>query len=179
MFGLCVVGAVVLSFVLVGSLASRDEGFDWELASIFGTAVGTTLLALVTGWLGYLSQQDAAAREKPRVVVARVDHVEGQHPEPSVAQGRLVVALINAGLGPALRVHVEATYVGGEGASSDISTAPVPVVPPNLEPVPVTLSYSGQRGNKKQFSKTDFAIFGKFEDRSRKQKGRIEYLDSA
>lgn len=30
---------------------ATDETFDWKIAAIFGTAVGTTLLALVTGLL--------------------------------------------------------------------------------------------------------------------------------
>jgi hypothetical protein len=37
--------AVVGLSALVGFLGS-EEGFDWELAAVFGTALGTTLLAM-------------------------------------------------------------------------------------------------------------------------------------
>jgi ribose/xylose/arabinose/galactoside ABC-type transport system permease subunit len=47
----CVLLAVVVGSFLVGQIASRHEGFDWELAAIVGTAIGTTLLAAATGAL--------------------------------------------------------------------------------------------------------------------------------
>jgi hypothetical protein len=52
---------VVAAFVLVGQSASRDEGFDWELASIFGTAVGTVLLAAATGFLAWVTRGEVVA----------------------------------------------------------------------------------------------------------------------
>ena len=58
------VGLTVAAFLLVGDLASRHEEFDWELASIFGTAVGTTLLALATGWLAYSTRSEVRATQK-------------------------------------------------------------------------------------------------------------------
>jgi hypothetical protein len=39
--------AVVGLSVLVGYLGPREE-FEWELAAIFGTAAGTTMLAVAT-----------------------------------------------------------------------------------------------------------------------------------
>ena len=58
------VGLTVAAFLLVGDLASRHEEFNWELASIFGTAVGTTLLALATGWLAYSTRSEVRATQK-------------------------------------------------------------------------------------------------------------------
>lgn len=55
---LLIVGA---AFVLVGQFASPDEGFDWELASIFGTAVGTVLLATATGLLAWVTRGEVVA----------------------------------------------------------------------------------------------------------------------
>src|SRR2546423_14854080 len=58
--------AAIVGFVLVGWLATRANSgdFDWELASVFGTAVGTTLLALATGFLAWTTSRDVSATEK-------------------------------------------------------------------------------------------------------------------
>jgi hypothetical protein len=53
------VGVFVLSF-LVGYFGPKP-GFQWELASIFGTALGTTLLAGATGFLAYSTRSDVRA----------------------------------------------------------------------------------------------------------------------
>src|SRR5688500_11476247 len=77
----------VMASALVGGFAGREEGFDWELASIFGTAVGTTALALATGALAYaasgdvratwelarLTQEDQQLRDRPVVVMTSTD----------------------------------------------------------------------------------------------------------
>lgn len=118
---LALVGATVAAFWLVGDLASRDEGFDWELASVFGTAVGTTLLALATGWLAYstrsevratqqlaeLTGEGQAASDRPLVLL-----VGTSFNAPQQYEGVLEIVLRNTGLGPALRVRVKATYTG-------------------------------------------------------------------
>ena len=57
---LVLVGLTVAAFWLV-ALDSRHEGFNWELASIFGTAVGTFLLALATGALAYSTRSEVRA----------------------------------------------------------------------------------------------------------------------
>jgi hypothetical protein len=58
--GLLVVAAVAF---LAGYFAAREDTgyFDWELASIFGTALGTTALALATGALAYTTSGDVRA----------------------------------------------------------------------------------------------------------------------
>jgi hypothetical protein len=135
--GVALLVAVVGSFVAVGVWASHEDDFEWELASIFGTAVGTTLLALATGWLAYstrsevratqelaeLTRRDQAARERPTVLLERVRYSwDG-------ATGTIEVHLVNVGLGPALRVRVEAAYVGA-GPAPTIYGWTVPVVSP-------------------------------------------------
>ena len=55
---------VVVASVIVGNVAApHDEDFDWEVASIFGTALGTTLFALVTGLLAFSTWQDVRASQ--------------------------------------------------------------------------------------------------------------------
>lgn len=109
-------GVVILSWA-VGT-QSQDEGFSWELASIFGTALGTTLLAVATGALALLTSRDVSAtqelaaqgrreqveRERP-VVIAATARFQG-----SWDSGQLHVELRNVGLGPAVRVRVTARY---------------------------------------------------------------------
>jgi len=56
-----ILGFAVASFVLVGQFAARHEGFDWELASLFGTAVGTVLLAAATGLLAWMTRAEVVA----------------------------------------------------------------------------------------------------------------------
>jgi hypothetical protein len=52
--------AVVAASWVVG-MVGAEAGFDWELAAIFGTALGTTLLAVTTGGLAYLTGRDVSA----------------------------------------------------------------------------------------------------------------------
>jgi hypothetical protein len=136
---LALVGLTVAAFWLVGDLASRHEGFDWELASIFGTAVGTTLLALSTGWLAYstrsevratqqlaeLTREGLAASERPLVLLVGTSFTA-----PQQYEGVLEIVLRNTGLGPALRVRVKATYTGHSDWRPDIAGQVVPVIEP-------------------------------------------------
>jgi hypothetical protein len=60
------VAAAVVGFsVLVGFVgAPKHERFGWELASIFGTALGTTLLALATGALAWSTRSEVRATQQ-------------------------------------------------------------------------------------------------------------------
>jgi hypothetical protein len=51
---------VLVPSSLIGYFAARPHtgGFDWELAAIFGTALGTTLLAAATAALAYATSGD-------------------------------------------------------------------------------------------------------------------------
>jgi hypothetical protein len=138
-----VIAALVLTLAVVigastgvGFVGSHDEDFSWELASIFGTALGTTLLAVATGWLAWstrsevratqdlaeLTKEQQAASDRP-VVLLRLVSWSG-----SPESGTLTVDLQNVGLGPALRVRWTATYVGDPDR---------PERQPGLQPTPV------------------------------------------
>jgi hypothetical protein len=105
--------------VLVGHFgASGKAWFDWSVASIFGTALGTTALAAFTGALAYTTSGDVRATWE---LAALTKHDQDLRQLPLVIQheasfsgsppnGQLNVVLFNAGLGPALRVQVIATY---------------------------------------------------------------------
>ena len=57
--------AIVFALSLVvGYFGSPDTSFDWELASVFGTAAGTTLLALATFLLALLTRTEVAATQR-------------------------------------------------------------------------------------------------------------------
>jgi hypothetical protein len=104
----------------VGHFAARPgTGYlDWELASIFGTALGTTTLAVATGALAFttsgevgatrelarLTRQDQELRDRPVVVVS--------YTAASLKEGVPTFSLtcINIGLAPALEVPLLVEY---------------------------------------------------------------------
>jgi hypothetical protein len=110
--------------------ATGHESFSWNVASIFGTALGTTALAGFTGALAFttsgdvratwelatLTRADQEARERPIVLL---DHAEWQQRREDLVPGQDVpsqsgvvdVRLRNVGLGPALRVVIESHYL--------------------------------------------------------------------
>jgi hypothetical protein len=138
-FVLAGLATVAVLSVVVGFIGSSHTGFDWELASIFGTALGTTLLALSTGWLAWstrsevratqdlaeLTREQQAASERP-VVLLRSASWSG-----APDSGALRIDLQNVGLGPALRVRVSASYVGHKDWRPRIDPVDIPVVTPN------------------------------------------------
>jgi hypothetical protein len=113
----CLAALVIVVAVswLVGSTGSGR--FDWGLAATFGTAVGTTLLALSTGGLAVLTarevgatqqlaalaRDDQRARERPIVVVHAAAFLDADEPH-------IGLQVFNAGLGPAFRVRINAAY---------------------------------------------------------------------
>jgi hypothetical protein len=147
-----VIVIVILAF-LVGRYASREHGhFDWELASLFGTAIGTTGLAVATGALAYatsgdvraswhlaeLTRADQAAREQPHVVV----QVLAWTLVGTKDLGELVLSLRNVGLGPALRVEYKAFY------EPDQEAVPLPqfgILPALMPGETNTVTWSGVR----------------------------------
>jgi hypothetical protein len=109
--------AVVLLSWYVGHQGT-EEGFSWELASIFGTALGTTLLAVATGALALLTSRDVSATQD-LAAQGRRDQIERERPvviaftaafNGTYDSGHLSVDLRNVGLGPAVNVRVLATY---------------------------------------------------------------------
>jgi hypothetical protein len=132
---------VAVPFVLIGWLAERPYTgrFDWELASIFGTALGTTLLALATGALAYttsgdvratwelanLTKEDQLLRERPIVVA-----VGSSWEFVSPTSGRFDVSLWNVGLGPALYVRLNAEF-DYEKVPGTTQCPPFAAIPPS------------------------------------------------
>jgi hypothetical protein len=122
----------IAGFVLVGRYAARPESgsFDWELASIFGTAVGTTLLALSTGFLAWTTSRDVTATEK--IAQATVDEQRARNRPIVVANVDAVgarditVVLRNVGVGPALALQISAIC-----ESADLTSATLPFLSPN------------------------------------------------
>jgi hypothetical protein len=136
-------GVVLGLSVLVGFVGPK-RGFQWELASIFGTALGTTLLAAATGALAYstwsdvratwrlaeLTKRDQDERERPIVIQQRAVW-RGGGEMGGRQEGPLEVSLRNVGLGPALRVEVTAAYVDEEFKPS---ITPNPYIVPAIAP---------------------------------------------
>jgi hypothetical protein len=112
-----VILAFAAAFVAVGVaswLVGRQggEAFNWELAAIFGTALGTTLLAVTTGGLAYLTGRDVSAT-KELAELTREDQRARERPTvllhlASYEQDHVRLTLSNVGLGPALNVRVMA-----------------------------------------------------------------------
>jgi hypothetical protein len=167
---------VFAASALVGFVgAPHGERFSWELASVFGTALGTTLLAAATGWLAWstrsevratqdlaeLTRAQQVASERP-VVIAERSSFSG-----SPGSGLVEVTLRNAGLGPALRVRVSAKYTGHEDWQPSIWQEIVPVIEPGShEGVRLQTSFPEphQPGGVRDDA---FTISGDYLDRSR------------
>jgi hypothetical protein len=165
--------AVVAGLSVLVGFAGPNEGFQWELASIFGTALGTTLLAAATGALAYstwsdvratwrlaeLTKHDQDERQRPIVLLL------GANYEGSEAGGNLKISLRNVGLGPALRVSIWATYRDDDHRPTFTPESyTIPAIAPN-EAVPLRL-YVSFEDRPETVAQDRFAIFGTFTDRS-------------
>ena len=109
--------------------------FDWGLAAIAGTAIGTVLLAGFTSTLAWmtndearatrdlatLTRADQLARERPMVLVEVTSYIPAATeavPGAGNETGRLVVRLVNAGLGPALDCAIGGVTERGEAVAT-------------------------------------------------------------
>jgi hypothetical protein len=93
--------AIVLgASVVVGYAADSWDGFDWNVASVFGTALGTTALAGFTGALVFATKEEQAARNRPIVILKEITF------NGSASSGTAHVELANIGLGPARNVEL-------------------------------------------------------------------------
>src|SRR3954447_18414197 len=102
-------GSVLLASALVGWASEGWGGFNWDVACVFGTALGTTALAAFTGALAFttsgdvratwelaqLTQADQERREEPLVILFSGPDFNG-----SADAGNVEIVLFNAGLGP-------------------------------------------------------------------------------
>lgn len=132
--------AAMIGFYFVGTYATRHSGeFDWELASIFGTAVGTLALAVATGALALTTARDVSATQQiaelgaqeraDRLQPTVIGHVV------TVSSSSVRVELRNVGLGAAVKISVtcESTY-------ADVDTKTLASLLPD-EKEPVHLQY--------------------------------------
>jgi hypothetical protein len=115
--------ALVVGLSILVGFKGPKKGFQWELAAVFGTAFGTTLLAAATGALAYstwsevgatwelakLTKRDQDERQRP-IVLQETAVYEGGGEQGGRQEGWLNIELRNVGLGPALRVEVKAKY---------------------------------------------------------------------
>jgi hypothetical protein len=105
----------------IGQHVSVDNGaFNWDLAALFGTAVGTTLLAYATGALALSTSQDVREtaklaklgeddqqyRRSPLMLIenAEISVVTGS------AKGAMELLLRNVGQGPMVVGNIGITY---------------------------------------------------------------------
>ncbi|MHB8643895.1 MAG: hypothetical protein ACYDA3_13525 [Gaiellaceae bacterium] len=106
--GLAALAGVSIAIGRYGS-AHRHGFIDATLTATVGTAIGTTLLAVFTAWLAWSSVREQRERDRPVLVVVGSpmwQRIRLTRDEPG--GGRLVFALRNVGLGPALGVEVTA-----------------------------------------------------------------------
>jgi hypothetical protein len=106
----------------VGFHVRRDHRFNWELFAVVGTGIGTSLLALVTGFLALVTagdveasreiartgREDQEARTRPIVLVDKVELTVMSDGDTDVK-----IILRNAGLGAAVRGLLQLRYVAG------------------------------------------------------------------
>jgi hypothetical protein len=169
--------AVFALSVLVGFVgAPHGERFSWELTAIWGTALGTTLLAAATGWLAWSTRSEVRATQD-LAELTRAQQVASERPvviqgpsgfSGSPDAGYLQVTLRNAGLGPALRVRVSATYTGQPDWQPSIGHEIIAVIDPGGEATvqlptsfPGPVPPGGVRGDA-------FPVSGDYLDRSMK-----------
>ena len=175
------VGFLALSWRV--GLAGPGEGFDWELASVFGTALGTTLLALATGALALLTYREVTAtqelaeltrndqlmRDRP-LVLARVTSYQPAAapgtPSGDESRGWLTVELWNVGLGPAARIELGVTYDREPGPSPEIASVILTAIPPGATATPGLEVLWSSRPTGRKVTASDFTPTGAYLDRS-------------
>lgn len=182
-------GLVGLSCWVGVVAAHADETFNWEVASIFGTAAGTLALALATGALALsssqdvratrdladLTRQDQAARERPLLVIhhAGIQAVPG---DVSASGFALAVQMRNVGLGPALDVRLSARQVK-EPIFMEFASYLWPTLMPR-EQASVYIPIGGLMGGDWSVETLDahggFALFGNYSDGARRRRWDID-----
>jgi hypothetical protein len=174
--------AVIGLSVLVGFVgAPDDERFDWDLASVFGTALGTTLLAVATAALAWstrvdvratqelatLTKRDQDERERPVVIL---EYVGVAYNGPTLRpNGVISFGLRNVGLGPALRVAVNATYSDSRYPVT-VTTEIIPAIAPGEISPQRNLNFDWKETPPpdEEFQPGGFPITGDYRDRSQR-----------
>lgn len=173
--------ASVLGFVLVGYLTGpKSVRFEWELASVFGTAVGTTFLAVVTGILAWSTARDVAATERI-AHDGELDRQDRIRPTvliyPSAFSGwySLEVRARNIGLGPAIGLRI---YASNPNVDRSIGVGALAALPPEsdwtivnvpVDPIPSTQPGQGPPSPPAEWARMeDWKVSGDYLDRSQR-----------
>jgi hypothetical protein len=101
---------LLVSYGIGVAAAAKGESFNWEVASVAGTAFATAALAGFTAWLAYVTASDLANNERAVPVVTRAGLLGGPD-DPPVS----VVQLKNAGLAPAVYITLEIECLDKDG----------------------------------------------------------------
>lgn len=157
------------------------DRFNWELAALVLTGLGTTLLALATAVLSTATWQDVRAAQSMAIQMEKANDLtrreQNERMRPAVigAAGfgggnhTLNVELHNIGGGPAIRVEVGAVYLGG--TTIDVAGLNLAVLTAGGS-MPIELSFEGERppGG---IDHGAFRVTGQFFDRLGRPAGRI------
>lgn len=192
------IGALVLTSVavatLVGFVGARHglgfRHFDWSLAAVAGTAVGTVLLAGFTGALAWTTsgdvratirladttQEEQRARDRPIVAIRLLD-ITHQMLAPAARKTVPVLRLWikNVGLGPALDLRLRASYAGAPVPTEEV----VAVVEVGQEIADRAISLAGVTEPEGGFALGAFAVHGECTDRTRTGRHDIVILSEA
>lgn len=164
--------------------------FNWSLAAVAGTAVGTVLLAGFTGALAWTTsgdvratirladatQEEQRARDRP-IVAVRVAGVRHQVLDGASRQTVPVLDLWikNVGLGPALDLRLRATCAGVVAPTEEV----VAVVEVGQEITDRPISLAGVAQPEGGFALEDFEVAGECTDRTRVPRQPIVILAEA
>jgi hypothetical protein len=170
--------ALVVGLSALVGFEGPGEGFRWELAAVFGTALGTTLLSAATGALAYSTWSEVGATwelaqltrrdqdERVRPIVLLIDQAYGG----SVEGGTLYLVFRNVGLGPALLLKIEVRYRHEEDevrfAASNRHVFPV-IAPDSSDRVELPVHFTPPRED--QPTGDDFEVIGSYTDRLRER----------
>jgi hypothetical protein len=178
--GLVLISAAAAS--ALGFVGARQgvsiHHFDWSLAAVAGTAVGTVLLAGFTGALAWTTsgdvratirladatQEDQRARDRPIVAVTLVG-IREQMLDPTARKTVPVLDLFikNVGLGPALDLRLRASYGGRQAPTEEV----IAVVEVGQEIVDRPISLAGVAEPAGGFLWRSFTVSGECNDRTR------------
>jgi hypothetical protein len=179
--------AVALLAVVVGvsagvGFASHGRGFDWSVASVFGTALGTTLLAVATLALAYSTWQDVRASQRIAEVTSKsLQLAESERQErvrpavigtvtgfngnpPSALRPFLEIEIHNVGGGVAIDIVVSPEYAGDGEIPVDAKTLPM-LLPGATLPLAVEFSEDVSPVFLGPFETEDFRLRGTYRDR--------------
>ena len=142
--GVPVAAAVFLLSAAVGYWATEaGKPYNWDVAAVFGTALGTVLLAAATGALAWKTSEDVRATWQ-LADLTRKDHENAERPillvqgepefvprDPNMrmrhegAYLAVAYAIRNVGRGPALDIRIEGTWNVDGKPSDSVEILPV------------------------------------------------------